>query len=127
MADIREGLALLKQPNVNRMFVAYLVSYTGNAMAPIAMAFGVLDLTGRAEQAAAEAEEAERREAEAEEALRWRCWLLRVWCSTVSLRFDMPDEGAGTVCCIGIEVDMSPSSKSSTDKATALSRLELPW
>ena len=51
MADIREGLALLKQPNVNRMFVAYLVSYTGNAMAPIAMAFGVLDLTGRTSDA----------------------------------------------------------------------------
>jgi MFS family permease len=28
------------------MFVAYLVSYTGTAMAPIAIAFGVLDLTG---------------------------------------------------------------------------------
>ena len=51
MADIREGLALLKQPNVNRMFVAYLVSYTGNAMAPIAMAFGVLQLTGRTSDA----------------------------------------------------------------------------
>ncbi len=45
-SGIREGLALLKQPNVNRMFLAYLVSYTGTAMAPIAMAFGVLDLTG---------------------------------------------------------------------------------
>lgn len=43
---IRDGLALLKKPNVNRMFLAYLVSYTGTAMAPIAMAFGVLDLTG---------------------------------------------------------------------------------
>jgi len=51
MSDIREGLALLKKPNVNRMFVAYLVSYTGNAMAPIAMAFGVLDLTGRTSDA----------------------------------------------------------------------------
>jgi len=28
------------------MFIAYLVSYTGTAMAPIAMAFGVLELTG---------------------------------------------------------------------------------
>lgn len=28
------------------MFVAYLVSYSGTAMAPIAMAFGVLELTG---------------------------------------------------------------------------------
>jgi len=28
------------------MFIAYLVTYTGTAMAPIAMAFGVLELTG---------------------------------------------------------------------------------
>ena len=34
------------------MFVAYLVSYTGTAMAPIAMAFGVLELTGSAADAA---------------------------------------------------------------------------
>jgi len=33
------------------MFAAYLVSYTGNAMAPIAMAFGVLELTGRTSDA----------------------------------------------------------------------------
>lgn len=43
---VRDGLALLAHPNVGRMFVAYLVSYTGSAMAPIAMAFGVLNLTG---------------------------------------------------------------------------------
>lgn len=49
---IRDGLALLKKPNVNRMFLAYLVSYTGTAMAPIAMAFGVLDLTGSTSDAA---------------------------------------------------------------------------
>lgn len=42
----RAGFALLANPNVNRMFIAYLVSYTGTAMAPIAMAFGVLRLTG---------------------------------------------------------------------------------
>lgn len=48
---LRAGFALLKQKNVNRMFTAYLVSYTGNAMAPIAMAFGVLDLTGRTSDA----------------------------------------------------------------------------
>ena len=34
------------------MFVACLVSYTGIAMAPIAMAFGVLELTGSAADAA---------------------------------------------------------------------------
>lgn len=34
------------------MFFAYLVSYTGTAMAPIAMAFGVLELTGSTRDAA---------------------------------------------------------------------------
>lgn len=48
----RAGFSLLKNPNVNRMFVAYLVSYTGTAMAPIAMAFGVLELTGSTTDAA---------------------------------------------------------------------------
>ena len=33
------------------MFIAYLVTYTGTAMAPIAMAFGVLDLTGKTSDA----------------------------------------------------------------------------
>ena len=42
----------MREPNVNRMFVAYLISYTGTAMAPIAMAFGVLELTGSAADAA---------------------------------------------------------------------------
>jgi len=42
----RDGLALLRHPNVGRMFTAYLISYSGSAMAPIAMAFGVLHLTG---------------------------------------------------------------------------------
>ncbi len=48
MADnsFRAGFSLLRNPNVSRMFIAYLVSYTGTAMAPIAMAFGVLELTG---------------------------------------------------------------------------------
>lgn len=45
-ATISAGLRLLKRPNVAKMFVAYLITYTGSAMAPIAMAFGVLDLTG---------------------------------------------------------------------------------
>jgi len=43
---LRAGFRLLTQPNVKKMFVAYLVTYTGTAMAPIAMAFGVLELTG---------------------------------------------------------------------------------
>ena len=45
-------LSLLKDPNVAKMFFAYLVSYTGTAMAPIAMAFGVLELTGSTRDAA---------------------------------------------------------------------------
>ena len=48
MADggFRAALALLREHDVSRLFVAYLVTYTGTAMAPIAMAFGVLELTG---------------------------------------------------------------------------------
>ena len=49
---IAQGLRLLANPNVCRMFIAYVVSYTGTAMAPIAMAFGVLELTGSAADAA---------------------------------------------------------------------------
>jgi len=37
---------------VSRLFVAYLVTYSGTAMAPIAMAFGVLELTGSTSDAA---------------------------------------------------------------------------
>ena len=44
--SIREGLHLLHKPDVRKLFIAYLISYTGTAMAPIAMAFGVLELTG---------------------------------------------------------------------------------
>lgn len=40
------GLELLGDSNVRKVFVAYLVSYIGIAMGPIAMAFGVLELTG---------------------------------------------------------------------------------
>ena len=43
---IREGLKLLRDPNFAKLFTAYLITYTGSAMAPIAIAFGVLDLTG---------------------------------------------------------------------------------
>ena len=49
---ISQGLSLLANANVRRMFIAYVVSYTGTAMAPIAMAFGVLELTGSAADAA---------------------------------------------------------------------------
>ena len=49
---IAQGLRLLKSPNVNRPLVAHLVIYTGTAMAPIAMAFGVLELIGSAADAA---------------------------------------------------------------------------
>lgn len=50
-SHIAQGLRLLKNPNVNRMFVAYLISHIGTVMAPIAMAFGVLELTGSAADA----------------------------------------------------------------------------
>ncbi len=45
-ASIRDGLQLLKRRDFAKLFVAYFISYSGTAMAPIAMAFGVLDLTG---------------------------------------------------------------------------------
>ena len=44
--DFQAGLRLLGRPEVSRLFVAYLIIYTGTAMAPIAMAFGVLELMG---------------------------------------------------------------------------------
>ena len=40
------------QSDVAKLFFAYLVTYTGSAMAPIAVAFGVLELTGSAKDAA---------------------------------------------------------------------------
>ena len=43
---VREGLKLLKEPNFAKLFTANLITFTGSAMAPIAIAFGVLDLTG---------------------------------------------------------------------------------
>jgi predicted MFS family arabinose efflux permease len=45
-AGIRHGLRLLAQPDFARLAVAFAITYTGNAMAPIAVAFGVLELTG---------------------------------------------------------------------------------
>ena len=44
--EVKAGLRLLKRRNFAYGFFAYLVSYSGTAMAPIAMAFGVLELTG---------------------------------------------------------------------------------
>ncbi len=41
---------MLREPDFARLFVARLVSAVGSAMAPIAIAFGVLDLTGSASQ-----------------------------------------------------------------------------
>ena len=46
VSGFQAGLALLRRRDVSRLFIAYLVTYTGTAMAPIAIAFGVLDLTG---------------------------------------------------------------------------------
>ena len=45
-SKLREGLSLLKRRDFAKLFTAYFISYSGTAMAPIAMAFGVLDLTG---------------------------------------------------------------------------------
>ena len=42
------GLGLLRERDLGRLFAARLVSAFGSAMAPIAMAFGVLELTGSA-------------------------------------------------------------------------------
>ena len=43
---------LLGDHNLRKMFVAYFISFAGSAMAPIAMAFGVLELTGSSKDAA---------------------------------------------------------------------------
>jgi MFS family permease len=44
--SIREGLTLLGDGNFSRLFYARLISMFGTAMAPLAIAFGVLELTG---------------------------------------------------------------------------------
>ncbi|MBD3649657.1 MAG: MFS transporter, partial [Pseudomonadales bacterium] len=44
--SIRQGLQLLRKPDFARLFLAYFLTYAGSAMAPIAIAFGVLELTG---------------------------------------------------------------------------------
>ncbi|MEZ4279721.1 MAG: MFS transporter [Myxococcota bacterium] len=51
-SPIRDGLALLRQRDFARLFSAYLITHTGSAMAPIALAFGVLELTGSTRDAA---------------------------------------------------------------------------
>lgn len=43
---VRDGLKLLKQADFTKLFAACLITNTGSAMAPIAIAFGVLELTG---------------------------------------------------------------------------------
>ena len=45
---LRAGLALLREPDIARLVAARLVSAFGTAMAPVAMAFGVLEITGSA-------------------------------------------------------------------------------
>ena len=46
MSNFRQGLGLLRSPKLARLFLAYAITYSGTAMAPIAIAFGVLELTG---------------------------------------------------------------------------------
>lgn len=46
--SVAQGLRLLRERDLGRLFWARLVSAFGSAMAPIAMAFGVLELTGSA-------------------------------------------------------------------------------
>ena len=43
---VRDGLLLLRRRTFAKLFAAYLITHTGSAMAPIAIAFGVLELTG---------------------------------------------------------------------------------
>lgn len=47
---IAAGLRLLREPDFPKLFGAHLVSWLGTSMAPIAMAFGVLELTGSARE-----------------------------------------------------------------------------
>jgi MFS family permease len=51
-SSLRDGLPLLRQPDIGKLFIAYLITYTGTAMAPIAVAFGVLELTESTRDAA---------------------------------------------------------------------------
>lgn len=49
---ISDGFKLLAQPNVRTIFISYLITHMGTAMAPIALVFGVLELTGSTKDAA---------------------------------------------------------------------------
>jgi len=47
-SGIRQGLTLLQNRDFARLFIVYMICYPGNAMTPIAIAFGVLvDRTSR--------------------------------------------------------------------------------
>ncbi len=48
MSGIQSGLLLLRERDFPKLFCAHLVAWFGTSMAPIAMAFGVLELTGSA-------------------------------------------------------------------------------
>ena len=50
-SSLRDGLALVGRRDIRRLCLAYFVTFAGTAMAPIAMAFGVLELTGSTEDA----------------------------------------------------------------------------
>ncbi|EAQ65788.1 putative transmembrane efflux protein [Marinomonas sp. MED121] len=50
--DKQQIFSLLKQGNVTKISIAYFISFFGTAMAPIAMAFGVLELTGSTKDSA---------------------------------------------------------------------------
>lgn len=52
ITDSSSWQTLLRNPNLRKMFIAYFVSFTGTAMAPIAMAFGILELTGSSKDTA---------------------------------------------------------------------------
>jgi MFS family permease len=47
-SSVGHGLSLLRERDLGRLFWARMVSAYGSAMAPVAMAFGVLELTGSA-------------------------------------------------------------------------------
>ncbi|MGI9322883.1 MAG: MFS transporter [Pseudomonadales bacterium] len=49
---IRAGLGLMRRPDVAKLCIAFLISYLGTAMTPIALAFGVLELTGSTSESA---------------------------------------------------------------------------
>jgi len=50
--DKQHIFSLLKQGNISKISIAYFISFFGTSMAPIAMAFGVLELTGSTKDSA---------------------------------------------------------------------------